>query len=187
MISEKVVPKNRGFFSLRSGSKNGCLILSLFFVRSCLERTSLRSRFASFWVDLFSFLFRPSQRHRFAIVSRFTWGSSLEFHFSITRVCVSYHPLRFCEPLFFSVVALPHFFPPFGFALRVESTKTLHPQGEGVCFDGRSIHFLNSRGDENTAGIVVFWFFIFFHHHLFCRGRKIFNFSGRVPHPPRRW
>ena len=102
--------------------------------------------------------------------------------FSITRVCVSYHPLRFCEPLVFAALTLvsnlvvlcstflrnarPRFF-------------TSQPRPVTDCVPSSSPLTDLLQNTATTAGVSRFVFVV--SRHLVCRGRKFLNFLGVYP------
>ena len=147
MISENGVPKNPGFFTLRSGSQKWVLNFVSFRLEIFLT-DSLRSRICfflggSFLVPVRSYLtVTDLQSARVAL---------LEAHSSSTfpslRFWSSYHPLRYCESLFASRYASFFFPAPYGFALRANLDSSRPTRGRNN-LDVRSIHFLNSRGDQ---------------------------------------
>lgn len=170
MISENGVPKIRRFFRCAPGPKNGCLILSLFFVRSCAERTSLRSRFASFWVDLFS----PSvdvQEIEAQRGNNSMAASVGRIHFSLTSLLVFVSSAALLQiPFFFFSRCTPSFFS----ALRVRSASRISknsPPARGGSLFRRPLDSLSqlAGGCEHCRPSASFYFF-FLCRHLVCRG-----------------
>ena len=199
MISEKRVSQKTAFFSLRSGSQNGCQNSRHFSATFLLTRVSRSaSRFASFWVGRFrSVLIRKENpTYDFLVTSLRESISDRHFArptFSITRVCVSYHPLHSCDPLFCSLRS------PSDCSNRRSLRRTCSLERRifsSTSSLGRAEHCFQRmllsctiRGGSspdpaqtNTASVVVcFCFVIFFRRHLFCRGRKFLIFSVCAP------
>ena len=149
MISENGVPKNPGFFTLRSGSQKWVLNFVSFRLEIFLT-DSLRSRICfflggSFLVPVRSYLtVTDLQSARVAL---------LEAHSSSTfpslRFWSSYHPLRYCESLFASRYA--SFF--FSCALRVcsASKSRFFSTHKGTEQSRRPLDSLSQLADNSTT------------------------------------